>query len=457
MNEQTLSTIRIGKLPAAFICLAFLNFTVGALLGVIMVLEPSAWGQYGSFHAELNPFGWLSMLIYGMTYAVLAIIAGLTLPWPVMGWLQLIVAEAGVVLILGAAQMFSGSLLRYGLEFQALSPLLFMVNILSTVFASRRKQKQVSARDRATDAAQRLANFVNHGTEISSGQMFERFFGRPDFVKATDRVAQKGTELALFCFLAAAVWALMPALHDKANGFYAMPSASVLLSYYGWIAGTVLMVSLHLYPRYAGFRVIKAWQAQIGQILWFVGLVASAFGMVGSPLIMQTGIQTIGVSFTWFALFYLAKMRHACKHTPAPSTIAWWGSWIFALILGVSLVFGLNPLSLPALHLLFLGWITSLVYGVGYTFFPIILGREPTSMRAATIQVWIALVGAVFMSGGFYLLEKDSAMQSVARVLLAVGGCLAAFSFFVFLLLWIFGNKFETHDQISRFDQYSNV
>jgi hypothetical protein len=86
-------------LPACCIGTAFFNFSIGATLGVTMAWLLQSWGYLAMLHAELNPIGWLTILIYGMTYAVLKWLANIVSPKPKLAWIQLLVAGAAVVCV----------------------------------------------------------------------------------------------------------------------------------------------------------------------------------------------------------------------------------------------------------------------------------------------------------------------------------------------------------------------
>jgi hypothetical protein len=114
--------------------------------------------------------------------------------------------------------------------------------------------------------------------------------------------------------------------------------------------------------------------------------------------------------------------------------LAWIASWLFFLVLGICLVIGLDPLSLAAMHMLFLGFATTLVYGIGYTMFQHLLQRRPVSRAGSTVQVGTSILGAVLMVIAF--LDMLTPRAAEAFGLLAVGGTLAWAGATGFLLLW---------------------
>ena len=478
---------KVGKLPGAFIAVAFVNFTVGALLGGLMALNPNWISDILPIHVELNPYGWLTMMIYGMTYAVLGLSAGLKPPFPVVGWIQLSAAELGIAAITVAAGTHLGAVLRLGWVLQTLAPALFMFNILSAVAAKRKKQaaNEAGASGEVSDAANpvepesRRHSSQPHSSQPHSSQphssqpqsslpqsslpqskegllpttsgraawvlnpaqtVLQRLFGPSRAAAETDKVAQRGTDISLMLFLAGVFIALSNVFDSTLNFPYSEPAAATILVDYGWIAGTVLSVALHLYPRLAGFSVSSRTQAQIGQGLWLLGVVTAALGVHFSNWAFDLGIRILGIAFIWTAGSFLWVMPRAFPSLSDPTGLLWWVGWGFALVLGVHLAMGLTPLSALALHLLFLGWITSLVYGIGYAFFPVLFGRRPASTLVPLLQAAASTVGVILMALSFGLLDAGAGSHW-ALPLLAIGGSLALLGAWAFLLQWPLAKK----------------
>ncbi len=90
-------------------------------------------------------------------------------------------------------------------------------------------------------------------------------------------------------------------------------------------------------------------------------------------------------------------------------------------------------LSLVSLHLLFLGWITTLVYGVGYSLFPRVLHRYVRFGWFSPTQMAASISGAVLMPIGFSLMARGL----VAGLnVLAVGGVFAGLGALSFIVIW---------------------
>ncbi|MDQ0191055.1 hypothetical protein JI721_14340 [Alicyclobacillus cycloheptanicus] len=419
-NGQSL----IGRLPKAFIAIAFLNFLVGAGLGGWMAVQPSAWGLISSIHGEINPFGWLTMLIYGMTYAVLAISAGIRPPKAWIGWLHLVFAELAVLVVVAGWSLHAIMILHIGLGIQFAAPVVFLVNILSAVFSSRRKHREsaeAAVEDRALEA---------HPLG---------YLRRDPAYQSTDRVGQRGTDVSLMLFLIGAGWMFIRSLTPGQMDDVSAPGALYLI-YYGWIAGTILSVALHLFPRFTGVR-ISAKMMSVLQVAWGLTVILGTAGLtISAPNLANIGSRLMGIVFAGSSAVYLwallrpGRQAPATAHVQPASRLAWITSWLFFLVLGICLVIGLDPLSLAAMHMLFLGFATTLVYGIGYTMFQHLLQRRPVSRAGSTVQVGTSILGAVLMVIAF--LDMLTPRAAEAFGLLAVGGTLAWAGATGFLLLW---------------------
>ncbi|MCL6442324.1 MAG: hypothetical protein K6T83_02465 [Alicyclobacillus sp.] len=409
----------VGRLPKAFVTLAFINFLVGASLGGWMAVRLSTWGLIGAVHGEINPFGWLTMLIYGMTYAVLAISAGIRPPKAWVGWLHLVSAELAVVVVVAGLLAGNTLLLRVGLILQFAAAALFLGNILSAVFA--RKQTH-----------------VNPDALYVQGEPHPLLaLQRAYQYKATDRIGQRGTDMSLMLFLVGAGWMLARMLASRNVTPMQVP-VGLFLVYYGWIGGTILAVALHLFPRFVVDGRIIAQTVTGIQIVWGIAVVFGAAGQGWSLLLASIGSRLLGLVFivsggVYLRLLFRHKPSYALRIGVA-SRFAWIASWMFSLALGFCLFFGVDPLSLVAIHLLFLGFATNLVYGIGYTLFPHILGRQSAGPKTEITQVAGAVLGSLLMVIGFA--DMQLAHPHVAFVLLAIGGTLAWTSATGFLLMW---------------------
>jgi cytochrome c oxidase cbb3-type subunit 1 len=87
-----MSPLTIRCVKAAFLALA-----AGILLGASFALDRSLGGQLRQLHAELNLWGWTTLLIYGMGYHMLPRFCGRPLRRAALAELQSWLAIGGVV------------------------------------------------------------------------------------------------------------------------------------------------------------------------------------------------------------------------------------------------------------------------------------------------------------------------------------------------------------------------
>lgn len=125
-----MSALSIRCIKAAFAYLA-----IGIVLGVIFGLDRSLGPMWRPLHAELNLWGWVTLLIYGMAYHILPRISGYLLRWPPLANAQSWLAIGGVLLAgLGWTAAVSGlplaqALLAAGGVLQLVAALLFILQI----------------------------------------------------------------------------------------------------------------------------------------------------------------------------------------------------------------------------------------------------------------------------------------------------------------------------------------
>lgn len=394
----------IGILPFAFIACAMLNFTVGSTLGLWMATDPTSWGTLASIHGESNPFGWLTMLIYGMTYAVLSVSAELRLSSPILGWVHLVVAEAGVTLI-SMGIIFGGMwIIDIGYGFQACSPCLFLMNILLALRAKRLgKMSVLSIPETLT------------------------LIGRRSDCEKTDRIARRGTDVSGLLFVVGAAWACVSEwISDRVA-----PGARVLI-YDGWLVGTVASVSLHFYPRLVGATRNLTWPFRVYQVVWLASVALMAFAeSMGASRVLWFGRLLFGLSLmllsSTFIYLLVRSFRVQSSSIPLFTLASWSFAYGFAALAGVLLLLGADELSLPVLHSVFLGWMTTLVYGVSYRVLPLFLEIQIEWGRWESVQVIASAVGAALMVAGFTDLGRH-----VGILMLAVGGTTAWLSFIWF-------------------------
>ena len=105
----------------------------------------------------------------------------------------------------------------------------------------------------------------------------------------------------------------------------------------------------------------------------------------------------------------------------------------------VASVFGILMLGHPSLlslkfvhsHLNMLGWVSMMIYGVGYHILPKFSGRFLKSPKMGEVQFWLANISLIGMLV-FYSLETFSAEKGTYTGLTVAFGLLQAVSIFLF-------------------------
>jgi heme/copper-type cytochrome/quinol oxidase subunit 1 len=89
-----MNALSIRCIKTAFVYLAF-----GIGLGAWFAVDRAAGAWLRTLHAELNLWGWATLLIYGMAYHMLPRFAGRALRWPRLVAAQSWLASASVALV----------------------------------------------------------------------------------------------------------------------------------------------------------------------------------------------------------------------------------------------------------------------------------------------------------------------------------------------------------------------
>ena len=115
------------------------------------------------------------------------------------------------------------------------------------------------------------------------------------------------------------------------------------------------------------------------------------------------------------------------------SSLAWLGCGV---ILGVAM--SAHPLWIiyrPAhVHMNLLGFVTMMIFGVGYHVLPRVAGAPLRWPRLGMVHWWLANVGLALMASGFFLLPS---FPPAGRATLVLGGSAAASGAFCFIVnIW---------------------
>ena len=84
-----------------FVASSLFYLLAGSSLGLAMVLHPTEWRQMEYYliaaHTHLNLLGWVSMMIYGVSYHVLPRFSGRPLYSKKLAWAHFVLAQAGLI------------------------------------------------------------------------------------------------------------------------------------------------------------------------------------------------------------------------------------------------------------------------------------------------------------------------------------------------------------------------
>lgn len=107
--------------------------------------------------------------------------------------------------------------------------------------------------------------------------------------------------------------------------------------------------------------------------------------------------------------------------------------------LAMASLFGILMLANPSLlhlkfvhsHLNLLGWVSMMIFGVGYHILPKFTGRPLKSPKIGELQFWLANIGLIGMLL-FYSLGSFNPEMGIYRGLTVASGLIEAFSIFLF-------------------------
>jgi cbb3-type cytochrome oxidase subunit 1 len=83
-------------------------------------------------------------------------------------------------------------------------------------------------------------------------------------------------------------------------------------------------------------------------------------------------------------------------------------------------------------HLNLLGWMSMMIYGVGYHILPRFSGRPLYSLSIARAQFWLANIGLIGMISTWPLVTRDIAL-GISKTLLAIFSLTEALAVFLFI------------------------
>lgn len=133
----------MSRVTKLFILAGLIYLSIGVTIGALLTVFPDGIGWLLAMHAHTNLLGWVSMMIFGVSYHVLPRFSGRPLYSERLAGLHLILSNTGLIGLIiswplsktyyGVALLqllFTGSALLY-----AISAYLFVYNLGRTVFA----------------------------------------------------------------------------------------------------------------------------------------------------------------------------------------------------------------------------------------------------------------------------------------------------------------------------------
>ncbi|MDH4163421.1 MAG: hypothetical protein OEW15_12135 [Nitrospirota bacterium] len=108
-----------------------------------------------------------------------------------------------------------------------------------------------------------------------------------------------------------------------------------------------------------------------------------------------------------------------------------------AAVVGIAMLGSEKAMALKFVHshLNMLGWVSMMIYGVGYHILPKFMGRQMHSKKIGEVQFWMANVGLVVMLAAYTLnLYNPSSALVALTVLAGVVELVSVFLFFYNML-----------------------
>lgn len=360
-----------------FVASAFVHLALGTGLGMAMAVHPGLVADWRSVHAHLNVNGFLSLLIYGMSYLLVPVFARRRLTLPRLARAHLWLAHAAVWgLVAGRACQWWPASAAGGVA-QIASTLAFAIVIVHTI-----------RRGEPLDRSRLPAALAPIASTPASAEL--------------DRVATRFTRLAVIYLVAGSLGGA--ALAGASGPSPAESAAIIWFTVVGFIIMMLSGVAYHLIPRLSGRAAGGAAAAR-----WhYWGLAASA------PILgvaYATGARVAaGVGHALEAatlLVFAGNLWPALRGEQMPAASRRFIQ--FALVAGVmgATLAALSGLGIgrplprpPLLHLHLLGLATMTAFGVSYA----LMSWDDEGLRRArwpAVHVWVHALALGGMVVGF--------------------------------------------------------
>ena len=369
----------MNKHTKRFIISSLIYFLAGCSLGVISVAVPEMVAIFRPAHAHLNLLGWVSMMIIGVSYFVIPVFIGKNPYSEKALTLHLITANIGIIGMVFCFISMNYALLPLFALIEAFSAFLFLFNIISTAIKGE-AVKEIPA-------------------------SWEFLTGKAD--KEVDRWASYFTQAATLYFV---IGCSLGAYMTLSSSGWAYLKVHFHINLLGWVTMMIYGVAYHIFPRFSGIDVRNKGLVKINFVVANVGLLLMIGALVAEGSLPAGAAQALigfsglvegaaGLMFVYNILSSVLPAAETMGKVSVRFVLASLTYLVFGVILGLSMAFipGLTEKIMPVhAHLNVLGWITMMIYGVGYYLIPRFSGRELHSQLLAGIQFWVANTGLVF-------------------------------------------------------------
>ena len=364
-----------------FVFSALVYFFIGCALGVLSVARPDLIPTIRPIHTHINLLGWVSMMIIGVSYFVIPVFLKKA-PYSERAiTLHFILANLGIIGMSIALIDLQMTLLAISAVIEALSAYLFLFNIISTAIKGR-----------PLDEIPSVGRFL---TGENDGEV--------------DKWASSFTQAATFYFVGGCTLGAYIALSPAGWGYLRIHFHVNLL---GWVTMMIYGVAYHIFPRFSGNPVRVVSLVRTNYIIANAGLLLMIAALVYSEMAGDTPLAGFMVAFAGvvegiagviFVYNILPSVADAAQ-TMGKASVRFVSASLSYLIIGIAfgLLMALSPdyavRFMPVhAHLNVLGWITMMIYGVGYYIIPQFAGKRLYSQGLAMTQFWIANIGLIGM------------------------------------------------------------
>lgn len=129
----------MSKISVWFVRCSLVYFSAGILLGIVMALYPETIGNLRFIHVHLNLLGWISMMIFGVSYHVFPRFSGKQLWSERLAEWHFITANAGLIGMAVSYPFWNSGKPAENVFFvvfssiEAVSVFMFLINMFKTI------------------------------------------------------------------------------------------------------------------------------------------------------------------------------------------------------------------------------------------------------------------------------------------------------------------------------------